>query len=207
MKQTFKSITKKLAFLLLAGLLIGQGSGYLAQKLMVENNIRERVRDALSKIVDNNKYVINVDIDLEISDEVEEQITVLAEREGQKVVKLDDFYFNTGSTQLNDGIKQELAKVVDFVKAFPDAQLRIETYTDSRGGSSTNFKLTQARSDAIKKYLVESGVPATTILYSIGYGEDKILNNCTNGVFCLETLHKKNQRSLVVVLNDNVLFD
>ena len=53
---------------------------------MVENNIRERVRDALSKIVDNNKYVINVDIDLEISDEVEEQITVLAEREGQKVV-------------------------------------------------------------------------------------------------------------------------
>ena len=86
MKQIFKSITKKLAFLLLAGLLIGQGSGYLAQKLMVENNIRERVRDALSKIVDNNKYVINVDIDLEISDEVEEQITVLAEREGKKVV-------------------------------------------------------------------------------------------------------------------------
>ena len=86
MKQTFKSITKKLAFLLLAGLLIGQGSGYLAQKLMVENNIRERVRDALSKIVDNNKYVINVDIDLEISDEVEEQITVLDEREGKKVV-------------------------------------------------------------------------------------------------------------------------
>ena len=52
---------------------------------MVENNIRERVRDALSKIVDNNKYVINVDVDLEISDEVEEQITVLAERGNQKV--------------------------------------------------------------------------------------------------------------------------
>ena len=86
MRQIFKSITKKLAILSLAGLLVGQGSGYLAQKLMVENNIRERVRDALSKIVDNNKYVINVDIDLEISDEVEEQITVLAEREGQKVV-------------------------------------------------------------------------------------------------------------------------
>ena len=84
MRQIFKSITKKLAILSLAGLLVGQGSGYLAQKLMVENNIRERVRDALSKIVDNNKYVINVDIDLEISDKVEEQITVLAERETQE---------------------------------------------------------------------------------------------------------------------------
>ena len=86
MRQIFKSITKKLAILSLAGLLVGQGSGYLAQKLMVENNIRERVRDALSKIVDNNKYVINVDIDLEISDKVEEQITVLAERETQEAV-------------------------------------------------------------------------------------------------------------------------
>ena len=84
MRQLIKSITIKLALFSLAGLLIGQGSGYLAQKLMVENNIRERVRDALSKIVDNNKYVINVDVDLEISDEVEEQITVLAERENQK---------------------------------------------------------------------------------------------------------------------------
>ena len=87
MRQIFKSITKKLAILSLAGLLIGQGSGYLAQKLMVENNIRERVRDALSKIVDNNKYVINVDVDLEISDEVEEQITILAARETQKEVE------------------------------------------------------------------------------------------------------------------------
>ena len=81
----------KLALFSLAGLLIGQASGYLAQKLMVENNIRERVRDALSKIVDNDKYVINVDVDLEISDEVEEQITVLAERKSQKVeIKPDE---------------------------------------------------------------------------------------------------------------------
>ena len=71
---------KRLAVFLLSALLIGQGSGYLAQKLMVENNIRERVKDALSKIIDSNKYVINVDIDLDISDEVEEQITVLSER-------------------------------------------------------------------------------------------------------------------------------
>ena len=84
MRQLIKSKIMKLALFSLAGLLVGQGSGYLAQKLMVENNIRERVRDALSKIVDNNKYVINVDVDLEISDEVEEQITVLAERENQK---------------------------------------------------------------------------------------------------------------------------
>ena len=80
MIKIVSNIKKRVAVFLLSAILIGQGSGYLAQKLMVENNIRERVKDALSKIIDSNKYVINVDIDLDISDEVEEQITVLSER-------------------------------------------------------------------------------------------------------------------------------
>ena len=89
MIKTGLNLKKKLAVFMLASLIVGQGSGYLAQKLMVENNIRERVKDALSKIIDNNKYVINVDIDLDISDEVEEQITVLAERESRRSVGED----------------------------------------------------------------------------------------------------------------------
>jgi len=65
-------------------LLVGQGGGYLSQKLMVENNIRDRIKDALSKVVDTHKYVINVDVELEILDEVNEQITVFAPRESDK---------------------------------------------------------------------------------------------------------------------------
>ena len=84
MIKIVSNIKKRLAVFLLSALLIGQGSGYLAQKLMVENNIRERIKDALSKIIDSNKYVINVDIDLDISDEVEEQITVLSEKNSKQ---------------------------------------------------------------------------------------------------------------------------
>ena len=67
-------------------LLVAQGSGYLSQKLMVENNIRDRIKDALSKVIDSHKYVINVDVELEILDEVNEQITVFAPRESDKKV-------------------------------------------------------------------------------------------------------------------------
>ena len=84
MIKIVSNIKKRLAVFLLSALLIGQGSGYLAQKLMVENNIRERIKDALSKIIDSNKYVINVDIDLDISDKVEEQITVLSENNSKQ---------------------------------------------------------------------------------------------------------------------------
>jgi flagellar biosynthesis/type III secretory pathway M-ring protein FliF/YscJ len=65
-------------------LLIGQSGGYLSQKLMVENNIRERVKEALSKLIDSHKYVINIDIELEILDEVNEQITVFSPRDSGK---------------------------------------------------------------------------------------------------------------------------
>ncbi|PWL37945.1 cell envelope biogenesis protein OmpA [Flagellimonas aquimarina] len=144
---------------------------------------------------------INYDISISSYDDLVE------EKEGQAVVKLEKFFFGRSASQLTPEIETELDKVVLFVRDFPSVQLRIETYTDSRGGSSTNFRLTQSRSDAIKKYLIQNGVPSSNIIYSIGYGEDKILNNCTNGVFCLEVLHKQNQRSMIVILNDNVLFD
>ena len=61
-----------------------QAGGYLSQKLMVENDIRSRVKDALSKVIDSHKYVINVDVNLEVMDEVNEQITVFAPRESEK---------------------------------------------------------------------------------------------------------------------------
>ena len=76
---------KKLIILFLVPfILFSQNSGYLSQKLMVENNIRDRIKDALSKIIDSHKYVINVDVELEVLDEVNEQITVFSPREKNK---------------------------------------------------------------------------------------------------------------------------
>ena len=85
MKKGKTLIMPVLGFVLTT-ILFSQGSGYLSQKLMVENNIRDRVKDALSKVIDSHKYVINVDVELEILDEVNEQITVFAPRENNKKV-------------------------------------------------------------------------------------------------------------------------
>ena len=67
-------------------LTIGQESGYLTQKLMVENDLRNRISDALSKIIDESKYVIDVSIELKITDAMEEQVTVFT---GDKTTKTD----------------------------------------------------------------------------------------------------------------------
>ncbi len=75
-------LKRSLLPILCISMAFGQGSGYLAQKLMVENDLRQRITDALSKIIDDRKYVIDVDAEIEISGGTEEQITILDE--GQK---------------------------------------------------------------------------------------------------------------------------
>ena len=82
MIKGIKHLFKILGVLLIAiSLTTGQvGQSYLSQKLLVENTIKDRIQDALSKIIDSHKYVINVNVELEIMDEVEEQITVLSPR-------------------------------------------------------------------------------------------------------------------------------
>ena len=44
---------------------------------MVESDLRSRIASALSKIIDDQKYVIDVDVDIEVTGEKEEQITII----------------------------------------------------------------------------------------------------------------------------------
>ena len=66
-------------FTLTLGLIVtislGQTNGYLAQKLMIENDLRKRIASALEKVIDNRKYVVDVSVDLEISSAIENQTT------------------------------------------------------------------------------------------------------------------------------------
>ena len=130
---------------------------------------------------------------------------LVIETEEQQVVKLNKFFFARGSATITPEIEKELDKVVTIISQFPQLQLRIESHTDSRGGSATNFRISQNRANAIKNYLQENGVPSSNILYSVGYGEDKIINQCKNGVYCLDFLHRQNERHFIVILNYNLL--
>jgi outer membrane protein OmpA-like peptidoglycan-associated protein len=126
---------------------------------------------------------------------------IVKEEEGKTVLDIKDFYFNTGSSDLTPAITAELDKVVDAVEKFPELELAIETHTDSRGSSRSNQRISQQRSDNIKSYLLSNGVPSENITSSKGYGEERIVNNCTDGVYCLDFLHKQNLRTLFIVGN------
>lgn len=126
---------------------------------------------------------------------------VVEKKEGKTVLKLRDFLFAKGKSNLSEDMIAELDKVVQIVQKFPEMRFRIESYTDSRGSEYSNKRISQQRAEAVKKYLLGQGVSSSNILSVEGYGEGKIINNCTDGVYCLEFLHNQNLRTLIVVEN------
>ena len=125
---------------------------------------------------------------------------VLTEKEGKQVVKIQKFYFNKGKADITPKIKIELDKVVDAVQRFPQLKLSIESHTNSKGSNRNNRQLSQSRADAIKMYLTKNGLTSSNI-NAVGFGEDKLINNCADGVYCLEFLHNQNERTHIVIAN------
>jgi outer membrane protein OmpA-like peptidoglycan-associated protein len=73
-----------------------------------------------------------------------------------------------------------LDNVVAVLKAHPEiTKLRIEGHTDNQGDDEKNLKLSQARAEAVRDYLVKKGVDGTRLVPQ-GFGETKaVADNAT----------------------------
>jgi OOP family OmpA-OmpF porin len=81
-------------------------------------------------------------------------------------------FFETGKATLKPASFPKLDEVVSIINEYTDYNLRLGGHTDNVGSDAANLKLSQARVDAVKAYLVSKGVPDTR-LDATGYGETK----------------------------------
>lgn len=117
------------------------------------------------------------------------------------LMRMDDFHFGRNSKTLTPEITVILDEAAQQLRKFPEMRLQLEAHTDSRGYKNTNLKLSEARAAAIRDYLVSQGVAKEIFAEVKGFGESQIINNCSDGVYCLDMLHKQNERYYFVVLN------
>lgn len=83
----------------------------------------------------------------------------------------DHIVFQEESTALDmDQSKDQLNNIAAIMNVFPDVELKIGGYTDSRGSSTENQKRSQERADAVRTALVKLGIRSTRI-GSEGYGD------------------------------------
>jgi outer membrane protein OmpA-like peptidoglycan-associated protein len=84
--------------------------------------------------------------------------------------------FDTAKTVVKKKYHNDIKRVADFMKAYPATTAVIEGYTDNVdkfNNPENNIKLSQARADNVRQYLVDNfGIDASRIT-AVGYGPDK----------------------------------
>lgn len=85
---------------------------------------------------------------------------------------LEDVAFASGQSQLLPEARDSIGKLVEFVQADPDKQIRIEGHTDSSGSANANQVLAQRRAEAILDALREAGIDPARMT-AVGIGEDQ----------------------------------
>ncbi|WP_322060535.1 OmpA family protein [Paraburkholderia sp. J63] len=92
------------------------------------------------------------------------------------VVTLDSMsLFDSGSAQLKPGSTRAMVGTLEMIKAHPDKRILVAGYTDNVGGPESNLKLSAARAEAVRDWLIEaSGIAATRFAIQ-GYGDTRPL--------------------------------
>ncbi len=86
---------------------------------------------------------------------------------GSKIILYNTF-FETGKSNLRVESYSELNRVALMFTKYPRLVLEISGHTDNRGSVAANKKLSKARADAVRNYLLGQGVSPTS-LQSVGY--------------------------------------
>jgi outer membrane protein OmpA-like peptidoglycan-associated protein len=91
---------------------------------------------------------------------------------GGATLVLEGVYFETGKAVLKPESQAALNRVAESLKGNPDVKVEVGGYTDNTGSRATNRRLSTARANAVRDYLISQGVDAAR-LTAKGYGPDK----------------------------------
>ena len=104
--------------------------------------------------------------------------------------------FETGKSTLIPGSSAYLDQFYDTLNTYPDMIVEIGGHTDKIGDNHSNQKLSEARANVVRTYLLEKGIAPGRIT-AVGYGETRPIasNDTPEG-------RQKNRRTEVKILNE-----
>lgn len=137
---------------------------------------------------------VSINLPLDPSDSVFYQDIFLDQIQVGKTYTLENIYYDFDRWEIREDAKPELDKLVQILKDNPTIEIELYSHTDSRGSDSYNLKLSDKRAKAAVDYLLIMGISGNR-MKAIGYGETKLLNQCSNGVECSEEQHQLNRRT------------
>ena len=128
---------------------------------------------------------------------LEERITV---EDGIRKLKTEMIYFDFDKFTIRKDAASELDELVSMMKEYPAMVIKIESHTDSRGPKAYNKYLSDKRAKSTRDYLIRQGIDPSRIESAIGYGEERLLNECDDTVSCSREKHQRNRRSEFIIV-------
>lgn len=128
------------------------------------------------------------------------QIPIVPGTDLSKVFHIKEIYFDLDQFNIRQDAAIELAKILEVLLEYPTMKIAINSHTDSRQTPAYNITLSDNRAKSTRKWLIKQGISADR-LTAKGYGETKLVNNCSDGVDCTEEQHQANRRSEFIVLS------
>ena len=97
---------------------------------------------------------------------------------GQTSIVLQGVNFRTGSSALTPTSRPILDRVAEALVANATIKVEVQGHTDNSGAAATNRRLSKARANSVRAYLISKGVDGSR-LTAVGYGPDqpKVQNN------------------------------
>ncbi len=94
--------------------------------------------------------------------------------EGKEIKIAEQVHFATGKAAILADSNTLMQQVADLIKAHPEVKfVSIEGHTDNVGQPANNKRLSKARADAVKQWLVKKGKLDTKRFFAVGFGEDR----------------------------------
>ncbi|WP_437397181.1 DUF5723 family protein [Flagellimonas lutimaris] len=87
--------------------------------------------------------------------------------------------FDTGKATIKTESVSVMVDIIQILNEYPSARFTVEGHTDSVGSSESNQKLSEARANSVRDFLINEGISGNR-LSAIGFGEEKpIASNTT----------------------------
>ena len=135
---------------------------------------------------DDDLYVLNSYKSLE--EEIIEDYKV------DELYVMPNIYYALNRFLLKKESKINLDTICDIMQKHPEISIEVYSHTDSKGTSKYNKVLSVNRANTVKRYMETKGIAEDRII-AIGYGEEKLLNKCSDGVSCTKEEHQQNRRT------------
>ncbi len=117
-----------------------------------------------------------------------------------KTYEIENIYYDFDKWNIRPDAAVELDKLKTILKDNQHIIVELGSHSDARGNDNYNMLLSRRRAKAAAEYLAATDGIDLERLQAKGYGEEQLINRCTNGVNCTEREHQRNRRTALKII-------